>query len=238
MQTITELLAQELNCRQEYIANVIALLDEGNTIPFIARYRKEQHRRHGRHDAPRRLTTRLQYLRNLAPAARGGQGLHRRAGQADGRAGRGHRRGRDARARSRTSTAPTSPSAARARRSPGKRASSRWPTLSLPQTLRMDPPETLAAAYIDPDKGVGTLEDALAGASRHPRRAHLRRCGRSRKSLRALMHRRGTAASAAPRRRTRRQPSTASITTFSQPISRTCRAIRSWPSTAASARAR
>ena len=28
MQTITELLAQELNCRQEYIANVIALLDE------------------------------------------------------------------------------------------------------------------------------------------------------------------------------------------------------------------
>ena len=43
MQTITELLAQELNCRQEYIANVIALLDEGNTIPFIARYRKEQH---------------------------------------------------------------------------------------------------------------------------------------------------------------------------------------------------
>ena len=43
MQTITELLAQELNCRQEYIANVIALLDEGNTIPFIARYRKELH---------------------------------------------------------------------------------------------------------------------------------------------------------------------------------------------------
>ena len=52
MQTITELLAQELNCRQEYIANVIALLDEGNTIPFIARYRKGAARRHGRHDAP------------------------------------------------------------------------------------------------------------------------------------------------------------------------------------------
>ena len=65
MQTITELLAQELNCRQEYIANVIALLDEGNTIPFIARYRKEQH---GAMDdtALRTLETRLQYLRNLA----------------------------------------------------------------------------------------------------------------------------------------------------------------------------
>ena len=65
MQTITELLAQELNCRQEYIANVIALLDEGNTIPFIARYRKEQH---GAMDDTtlRTLETRLQYLRNLA----------------------------------------------------------------------------------------------------------------------------------------------------------------------------
>ena len=65
MQTITELLAQELNCRQEYIANVIALLDEGNTIPFIARYRKEQH---GTMDDTtlRTLETRLQYLRNLA----------------------------------------------------------------------------------------------------------------------------------------------------------------------------
>ena len=43
MQTISQILAQELNCKQEYIENVIALLDEGNTIPFIARYRKEQH---------------------------------------------------------------------------------------------------------------------------------------------------------------------------------------------------
>ena len=33
MQSISEILAQELNCKQEYIENVIALLDEGNTIP-------------------------------------------------------------------------------------------------------------------------------------------------------------------------------------------------------------
>ena len=65
MQTISELLAKELNCRQEYVENVIALLDEGNTIPFIARYRKEQH---GAMDDTtlRTLETRLQYLRNLA----------------------------------------------------------------------------------------------------------------------------------------------------------------------------
>ena len=64
MQTITELLAQELNCRQEYIANVIALLDEGNTIPFISRYRKEA--TGGMDDvALRALDERLSYLRNL-----------------------------------------------------------------------------------------------------------------------------------------------------------------------------
>ena len=44
--------------------NVIALLDEGSTIPFIARYRKEQH---GSMDDTtlRKLEDRLQYLRNL-----------------------------------------------------------------------------------------------------------------------------------------------------------------------------
>ena len=43
MEQITALLARELGQKQEYIENVIRLLDEGNTIPFIARYRKEQH---------------------------------------------------------------------------------------------------------------------------------------------------------------------------------------------------
>ena len=40
MPTIVELLSQELGQKQEYIENVINLMDEGNTIPFIARYRK------------------------------------------------------------------------------------------------------------------------------------------------------------------------------------------------------
>ena len=64
MQSISEILAQELNCKQEYIENVIALLDEGNTIPFIARYRKELH---GAMDdtSLRTLEERLQYLRGL-----------------------------------------------------------------------------------------------------------------------------------------------------------------------------
>ena len=131
MQTITELLAQELNCRQEYIANVIALLDEGNTIPFIARYRKEQH---GAMDDTtlRTLETRLQYLRNLA---------QRREEVKASIAAQEKLTDELAKAIDEAATLaevedlyrPTSPSAARARRSPGKRASSRWRTLSLPR---------------------------------------------------------------------------------------------------------
>ena len=43
MDQIVSLLTQELSCRAEYIENVISLIDAGNTIPFIARYRKEAH---------------------------------------------------------------------------------------------------------------------------------------------------------------------------------------------------
>ena len=64
MQSIAEILAQELGQKQQYIENVISLIDEGNTIPFIARYRKEMH---GAMDDTtlRTLETRLTYLRNL-----------------------------------------------------------------------------------------------------------------------------------------------------------------------------
>ena len=62
--TIIEQLARELNRPDEHIENVVRLLDEGNTIPFIARYRKELH---GSMDdtALRTLEERLAYLRNL-----------------------------------------------------------------------------------------------------------------------------------------------------------------------------
>ena len=64
MKTISQILSAELNQPEAYIQNVIALLDEGNTIPFIARYRKEAH---GAMDDTtlRALETRLQYLKNL-----------------------------------------------------------------------------------------------------------------------------------------------------------------------------
>lgn len=64
MLTIAEILAQELGQKLQYVENVITLIDEGNTIPFIARYRKEMH---GTMDDTtlRNLETRLTYLRNL-----------------------------------------------------------------------------------------------------------------------------------------------------------------------------
>lgn len=59
-----KVLSQELGIREDYAKNVITLLDEGNTIPFIARYRKEMH---GSMDDQliRAFSERLSYYRNL-----------------------------------------------------------------------------------------------------------------------------------------------------------------------------
>ncbi len=64
MDKIIEVLALELNQPKNYVENVVNLIDEGNTIPFIARYRKEMH---GSMDDTtlRSLEDRLNYLRNL-----------------------------------------------------------------------------------------------------------------------------------------------------------------------------
>ena len=61
---IYEALAKEFNIREEYSKNLISLLDEGATIPFIARYRKEMH---GSLDDQviRQFADRLGYLRNF-----------------------------------------------------------------------------------------------------------------------------------------------------------------------------
>ena len=64
MDAILQTLARELERSPEHVQNVVTLIDEGATIPFIARYRKELH---GSMDDQllRRLADRLQYLRNL-----------------------------------------------------------------------------------------------------------------------------------------------------------------------------
>ncbi|MCL2698076.1 MAG: RNA-binding transcriptional accessory protein [Oscillospiraceae bacterium] len=64
MERLISLLSSEFKQKPEHVTNVINLIDEGNTIPFIARYRKELH---GSMDDTllRDLADRLQYLRNL-----------------------------------------------------------------------------------------------------------------------------------------------------------------------------
>ena len=61
---IVKALSLEFNIRQDYANNIITLLDEGCTVPFIARYRKEMH---GSCDDQviRDFADRLEYLRNF-----------------------------------------------------------------------------------------------------------------------------------------------------------------------------
>ena len=64
MESVVRILARELDKSEEHVKNVVRLIDEGNTIPFIARYRKEMH---GAMDDTtlRALADKLAYLRNL-----------------------------------------------------------------------------------------------------------------------------------------------------------------------------
>lgn len=61
---IIKTLAQELEIRPQQAEAVVKLIDEGNTIPFIARYRKEAHGSLN-DEVLRKLSERLNYLRNL-----------------------------------------------------------------------------------------------------------------------------------------------------------------------------
>lgn len=64
MEKIIKILSAEFNLQEKYVKNIIDLLDEGNTIPFIARYRKEAH--NSTDDTTLRdLNERLEYLKNL-----------------------------------------------------------------------------------------------------------------------------------------------------------------------------
>ena len=64
MDKITKIIANELNIRENQVESAVKLIDEGNTIPFIARYRKEA--TGGLSDETLRdLGERLTYLRNL-----------------------------------------------------------------------------------------------------------------------------------------------------------------------------
>lgn len=61
---INEILCTEFKVKKENLENIISLIDDGNTIPFIARYRKEM-TGHCDDQVLREIADRLEYLRNL-----------------------------------------------------------------------------------------------------------------------------------------------------------------------------
>ena len=160
---IIGILTRELGLKQEHIANVVKLLDEGNTVPFIARYRKELH---GTMDDQliRTIAERLQYLRNLDKrreeirTAIENQGklteeLTEAIAAAETLAAlediyRPYKQKRRTRA-----------TVAR------EKGLAPLAEAIYSQELRGVTVEELAKDYIDPDKGVEDLEQALAGAS-------------------------------------------------------------------------
>lgn len=163
MKTIIQLLAEELGCKEEYVNNVVTLLDEGNTIPFIARYRKEAH---GAMDdtALRTLETRLQYLRNLQQR----RDEVKSAIEAQGKL-------TDELARSIDNAATLAEVEDLYRPYKQKRRT----RATVAKEKGLEPladaifaqdrngkaPEELAKDFLNPDLGVETIEDALSGAS-------------------------------------------------------------------------
>ena len=161
MLSIAEILSQELGQKLSYIENVIALLDEGNTIPFIARYRKEMH---GAMDDTvlRTLETRLQYLRNLQ---------ERRDEVKNAIESQGKLTEELALAIDNAATLAEVEDLYRPykqkRRTRGSIAREKGLEPLAAAIFAQDgqDPAVLAQDYINPEKGVESIEDALAGAS-------------------------------------------------------------------------
>ena len=156
-------LAVELKQPENYVRNVVDLLDEGSTIPFIARYRKEVH---GSMDDTllRKLEERLKYLRNLAE--RKEEIL--RAIEAQGKLTPELERSVTAAATLAEAEDLYRPYKQKRRtRASIAREKGLEPLaeLLMRQDRDMPAPCDAAAAYIDPEKGVGSVEEALAGAS-------------------------------------------------------------------------
>ncbi len=163
MEEIVRILAQELGQKEEYIENVIRLLDEGNTIPFIARYRKELH---GAMDDTtlRTLETRLQYLRGLQERRE----AIRRAIEEQGKLSEelnAQLLAAQTLAELEDLYRPYKPK--RRTRATVAREKGLEPLAKLLYAQKRDcpEPEEAAKAFVDPEKGVESVADALAGAS-------------------------------------------------------------------------
>ncbi len=163
MESIIEILARELDCPPRYVENVIALLDEGNTVPFIARYRKELHG--GMDDQRiRALADRLQYLRNLQDRRDEVKGAIEKQGKLTEELSAAI----DAAATLAEVEDLYRPYKQKRRtRATVAKEKGLEPLALLLFAQEKDCPEPLAEAekYVAPEKGVDTAEEALQGAS-------------------------------------------------------------------------
>ena len=160
---IIQTLAQELDKNPQHVKNVVRLLDEGNTIPFIARYRKELH---GAMDdtSLRTLEERLQYLRGLA---------ERRETVKKSISEQGKLTDELAAAIDNAKTLAEVEDLYRPYKQKRRtRATAAWEkgleplaALLFAQERGCPRPEDAARDFIDPEKGVETLADALQGAN-------------------------------------------------------------------------
>ena len=163
MDSIIQRIAQELDQKPEYVENVVRLLDEGNTIPFIARYRKELH---GAMDdtSLRTLEERLSYLRGLQERRE----AVKSAIEAQGKLTEELARAIDEAATLAEVEDLYRPYKQKRRtRATVAREKGLAPLAEVLFAQGPDCPDPLteAAQYIDPDKGVETAQEALAGAS-------------------------------------------------------------------------
>ena len=213
MQTIAEILSAELGQKLQYIENVITLMDEGNTIPFIARYRKEMH---GAMDDTvlRTLETRLTYLRNLQER----RDEVKKSIENQGKLTEELSAAIDAAATLAEVEDLYRPYKQK-RRTRGTVAREKGLEGLAAAIFAQDgqDPAVLAEGYIDPEKGVNTIEEALQGAS-DIIAEDLSDDADIRKNLRELVNRRGVFTCKAE------DPDTDSVYRlyydFSQPISR------------------
>ena len=163
MQDLIQQLASELDKDPRHVENVVRLLDEGNTIPFIARYRKELH---GAMDdtALRNLEERLQYLRNLAERRE----AVKRSIEEQGKLTEELSAAIDA-ARTLAEVEDLYRPYKQKRRTRATIAREKGlaplAELLFAQGPDCPDPTAEAARYVDAEKGVETVEDALSGAS-------------------------------------------------------------------------
>ena len=186
---IIQTLADELDKNPRYVENVVRLLDEGNTIPFIARYRKELH---GAMDdtSLRTLEERLQYLRGLEERREAVKSAIEEQGKLTAELAAAIDR---AKTLAEVEDLYRPYKQKRRTRATVAKEKGLEPLAALLFAQERDcpRPEEAAQGFIDPEKGVETIADALQGAN-DIIAEWISDDAAVRKSLRELLERRGT----------------------------------------------